>query len=212
MLLLFTFAPVETGVFEAHIQQASDAMAKKDANLVLNHIQMASDAIAKKDANLALSHYLAASELIAHSHAQLFLNIAKLYDYKGELEQAVAFYKSCLALEPNNVIAMRGYADCLIKECKLPDAIAMLEKCVRVAHLNKDATNAYYSSEDLFKLYLKSGQFQKARSMKSIKSWWYDENISGKSILLDIDTGGNGFGDMFQYVRYAKILKEMGAQ
>src|SRR5579872_2842344 len=140
MILLFTSVSVKTDVFE-------------------NHLQMATDARTKKDANLALRHYLAASELTSHSNTQILLNIAQLYEYKGKLEESTDFYKRCLVLEPNNVMAMRGYACCLVKEHKLFDAITIMEKCIRIALLNKDSLNAYYSREDLFKLYLKSGQF-----------------------------------------------------
>jgi tetratricopeptide (TPR) repeat protein len=169
------------------------------------HITYASNAIANKDIEKTIYHYKVASELAGNSSGILLLTIAQLCAHTDDIQEAIKYFQLCLALDSNNSEALFGYAKCLVKKNKLSESINLIEKARSI-----NPTEPSYKSE-LLKLYLLANRMENAEKIMPVNLWWHNKNIAGQSFFLDLSKAGNGFGDIFLYVRYAKILKDAGA-
>lgn len=174
------------------------------AELIQEHLQNAVRAVKEKDAARACNHLLSAYHLDP-TNSTILQQLATIYFLTGNYKQATIYYEQLLHLYPTNLNTCYNLAITHCKMGQFEQAIAYLEK---VADLMPDdgATKG-----NLLKLYLRSKRWKKANQINPSSLWWYDENISGKRIMLDLAKPGNGFGDTFQFVRYAQFLHQAGA-
>ena len=59
---------------------------------------------------------------------------------------------------------------------------------------------------------MRSEQWRQFEPLFPVSLWWYDQNIAGKTVNLELDKAGNGLGDALQFLQYARILNQAGAQ
>jgi tetratricopeptide (TPR) repeat protein len=151
---------------------------------------------------------------LAPNGVQVILNLAAmLFDAKRFVE-AETLYGQALRAEPDSPAAWSNYGvllACLKREDEA-------ENCYRTA-LSLDS--AYLKAHfNLAYILLRQGRLAEGWSCLEAREWytrlesilhfprWRGEPLSGKSILIGCEVG---HGDMIQFCRYARLLKELGA-
>jgi tetratricopeptide (TPR) repeat protein len=135
----------------------------------------------------------------------VLLQLATTYYVLHKYDQATRYYEELLKLNPGNINCRYNCATAYCKVGKFDKAQDHYEQA-----LKRCADDSVKGS--LFKLYLRNRHWKKAAEISPSSLWWYDDNIVGKTILLNIDQPGNGLGDGIQFMRYAQILSQAGAQ
>ena len=65
----------------------------------------------------------------------------------------------------------------------------------------------------LLPLYIRSMDWYYASKLcRTSDLWWYNEDISNQTVLLDLSSQWNGHGDVMQIIRYARHLHTAGAR
>ncbi len=165
--------------------------------------QQAAAAMQKKQPQLAL-HFLHKAEQQTPNDQNVLLQLATTHFVMQAYTTAASYYERALLLTPGHISTHYNCAMTHSKYGNFARAIEQYETVYKKAHSEKVKGH-------LFKLYIRCKQWDKAYSLQPPALWWYNENIYGKTILLDIDKPGNGFGDGIQFIRYAQILKQAGA-
>jgi len=144
-----------------------------------------------------------------------WLNLGHMHNKNGTLTAAINAYKQALEIDPNypNALYNLGYTLRIAK--KIDEALPYLH---RAEQLKADYTDAHIA---LAQSYWAKADYDNAwRYYK--KRWnmfgvdpsnmniplWDGCDLKDKKILLYAE---QGLGDTLQFIRYAKILKEMGA-
>lgn len=143
-------------------------------------------------------HELAPTQDVVISH------LAKLYMGTEQYEQSCAFYEKFIALHPNDGPMLYNLATTYSKIGQFEKAREFFERAYRIEKDDVVRIN-------LVKSYLRDAAWQKARDLFPVHLWWYNENLYGKTVFLDIDRPGNGLGDAIQFIRYARYLHQAGA-
>ena len=129
---------------------------------------------------------------------------------------AVSHFRRALQIAPQDVEALSNLGVMLQKVGQLPEAEQALREAIRIA---PDHVNAHFN---LGLVLLLQGEFRegwqeyewrhriKSRALvEFVQPEWDGSPLHGKTILLRAE---QGFGDTFQFVRYAPLLKAMGAR
>ncbi len=168
-----------------------------------DYTQQAAAAMQKKQPELAL-HFLHKAEQEAPDDLNVLLQLAATHFVMHDHTTAASYFERALAHNPGNITARYN---CATSHCKYGNFARALEQYEIVYRNFKDES----VKGKLFKMYIRCKKWDKACSLQPPQLWWYNENIYGTTILLDIDKPGNGFGDGIQFIRYAQILKQAGA-
>jgi tetratricopeptide (TPR) repeat protein len=174
----------------------------KDLNL-LDEALASHDRAIKINPNFAEAHYNRGNALIA-------LNC---------LDEAIVSYDKAIEINPNYAEAFSNRGLTLSEFNRLDEAIANYDKAIEI---NPTYVQAYYNkSLDL----LRCGDFNNGLNLYEFRwkvkelelrnrsftqpLWLGNENIKDKTILLHAE---QGLGDIIQFCRYAKLVKELGAK
>jgi len=144
------------------------------------------------------------------------LNVAYIYNQKGELDKAIDTYKKVIEIKPNLANAQYNMGYSLKIKGEMKTALQYISKAIELQPDYLDAHIARSQSN------ISLGNFEKGWDEYEWRwglfgidhkqyrnSMWDGSDIKGKTILLRTE---QGLGDTLQFVRYAKILKEMGAK
>ncbi len=147
----------------------------------------------------------------------ILFDLVKVKDLLGEYEQALEL---CILLEdilPDDASILYNIAHILKKLCRLNEALPYYKKALKV---NPDHENAHYGYSQAL---LGSGQWTEEAWREYEWRWinkgqsnypifkgtlWDGCELKGKIIYL---RGEQCIGDQFQFIRYAKLAKKMGA-
>lgn len=148
-----------------------------------------------------------------------YLSRGSAYRSMGKYQEAINDFSSCFIKDPNNERAYSNYGNSL-REFGLPSlAIPFLNKAIElnpndptfklnesVAHLLNSDLISGWKNYDARWFYQSDVSFKP--NMPGIE---YDgsQDINGKIICVYCE---QGFGDSIQFVRYVKILQQMGAK
>ncbi len=125
------------------------------------------------------------------------------YHQKRNYEQACNHYSRALADNPHNITVLYNLSLALTELGKFDESQHALEAIIQQQPLHKDA------KRKLVLHYLRNKEWKKALPLLSVNDyWWYNEDITDKKILIRHD---GGFGDVIQFMRYAKHLHQAGA-
>ncbi|MGA1859692.1 tetratricopeptide repeat-containing glycosyltransferase family protein [Azospirillum sp. 11R-A] len=144
------------------------------------------------------------------------LTLGNLFMFSGDGERARAVYRLALAVEPdvavnhNNLGAVSlslghladaalAYRRALAIDVGRPEYRKNLGTCLLMAGDYANGTVAYEGR-------LEQGVWRK-RNMPGVL--WQGQPLAGKTLLVHFE---QGLGDSFQYIRYAGVLKRMGAR
>jgi len=149
------------------------------------------------------------------NHVGLMIELANTLNILGQYEEALELYLNALEINPNLHVALYNFGFILKKLGRIQESIAIQKKIIEQ---KPDYANAHFS---LSLSYLTLGNFKAgwqeyewrwATYNEKLKKFncpvWNGSNPAGKTILLYAE---QGLGDTFQFIRYAKVLKENGA-
>jgi len=174
-------------------------------------------------ANLArdLEHFEQAAPLFQRAIAlnprnlQLILDAANMFNMIDELDTSIALYRKILDSNPLTLEALYNLGYTLKKKGLITQAIDIYTKIIALrpdyAHPHFSMSLAYLSLGD-FERGWKEYEWRWKAYNETPKQFpqptWRGEDLQGKTILLYAE---QGLGDSFQFIRYAKLLKSMGA-
>jgi hypothetical protein len=148
-------------------------------------------------------------------YAEAHYNLGKVLPDQGKLEEAVACYRRALELKPDYAEAHLNLGNVFTLQRKLDEAVACFG---RALELKPDYADAHLNRAHLWLL---SGDWQ--RGWREYEWRWQTKQLSprhfqqplwdggslvGKTILLHAE---QGLGDTLQFVRYAPLVKGLGA-
>lgn len=178
------------------------------------YIQKAVEAFKAKNKPECISNFRKALAIEPNSFTALF-NLARAYQYDGDIQEAAELYGQCCTLMPSHRDAQLNYARMLLAMGKFDAGQRILEELFSKETPKQDLILA------LSFLALRNGDWDNARELLKIHSdwvqidklWWFNEDISNKTVLMDlkITPGSNGIGDAIQMLQYAEYLKKRGA-
>jgi len=165
----------------------------------------------------ARSRYDAALAIVP-AHAGALVNRGNALLRLNELEAALASYEAALVATPGHpqILTNRGHT--LRRLGRPVEALAEFEQAVAAApefaEAHFEAAMTHLSLGDFktgWKAYewrWKTGAFARQRRPFQQPQWQGNGPVAGKTILLHAE---QGFGDTIQLIRYALLLKQMGA-
>lgn len=151
-----------------------------------------------------------------HQDRSVLLEFANTLNMNNNTDEALAMYKNLAQQTPNNPSVLYNIAYTLKKLGRLEEAFPYYQK---VLTLDPNHSEAHFS---LGLAYLITGDFEhgwpeyewrwkRSHQMERrnlTKPQWDGQDIRGKTILLHAE---QGLGDTLQFVRYGRMLSEMGA-
>lgn len=142
--------------------------------------------------------------------------IANTYNLQGKMEKALLCYEKILEIAPNIREAQYNYAHTLKQMGYIEEAISLYEDIIE---RYPDYASVQFS---LALAYLSVGNFEKGwpkhewrwaaykeSPYKFSQPIWDGSNPAGKTILIYAE---QGLGDTFQFIRYVRLLKKLGAK
>jgi len=162
----------------------------------------------------SLYHYHIAAEL-QPNNSDLLTDYANLLNKINETEQALELYIKVAQLLPVSAPAQYNVGYTFKKLNHLKEALPFYEKAVQLdpnsAFMHFGISLAYLTAgnfKDGWREYEYRWNAHDIPKKEYEKPLWNGEPLYGKTILLYAE---QGLGDNFQFIRYAKIAKEMGA-
>jgi len=154
--------------------------------------------------------------LIALNPAQAWarFQLSIIYIMVGESEAAVKELEKILEEDPNNYRIMHNIAYSLKVAGRVDEAINMYKQAIE---LNPQYEASVYA---LALAYLYKGDFaqgwkqyswrlkKEKRNAEQLRKWIKENKVQNKKIFLMPE---GGLGDTIQFIRYAELLKQMGA-
>lgn len=147
------------------------------------------------------------------NHINLYFELGNTYNLVNRLDESLAIYQDLDRLIPNNPSILYNIGFTLKKLGLLAESIPYYN---RTLELNPDHAEAMFSRG---LAYLVVGDFEKGwhgyewrysrPSQGSLRTYdaprWDGSDLQGKTILIHAE---QGLGDTFQFIRYAKLVKE----
>ena len=162
-------------------------------------------ALQKKDAAAACTALDKAYQLDT-TNINTLSQISSAYFKLGDYKQSAQYYEQLLQYTPNNNQERFNCAITYTKQGEFDKALYHLEQ------LGKKFPDEPHIRGNLLKLYLRKKLWHKAALINKPQLWWYDTNMYGKTVLLELAKPGNGLGDAFMFIRYAQWLHQAGAR
>jgi len=169
-----------------------------------DYTRQASIAIQEKNGDRAISLLTHALQENPNDGTAL-LQMATVQFLTHQYKTAAQYYEKAIELNPSHSNARYN---CATAHSRFGNFSRALELYKQVHEELQDEK----TKGTLFKMYVRCQQWDPAIQLQTPSLWWYDENIFGKTILLDCCKPGNGLGDVIQFIRYAQTLTQAGAR
>lgn len=168
----------------------------------------------------AITYYRKAVNL-QPKNTQVILNLANALNTTGYTEEALEWYFKMLEMLPQNPAILYNIAYTYKKLNRLADAMPYYNQ---VLNLQPDHTEAHFSyglalllagnhNPNNWELGWKEYEWRWKRDQsQTMRSYsqplWNGEPLDGKTFFLWAE---QGLGDTFEFIRYAKVVKDLGA-
>lgn len=145
--------------------------------------------------------------LITHDLALAYINL-------GQTEKARTIYRMLIAQSPDNTHALYNTGYSYVMDGNLDEAIRTYQQVLTINPKHEQAKfalgHAYLRKGDLASAWQQHAWFYKdtGRISDSFATYMASGTFAGKKVLLRPE---GGLGDTIQFIRYAQLLKEMGA-
>jgi tetratricopeptide (TPR) repeat protein len=154
--------------------------------------------------------------------ASLLFDLADTYNLNNQSEEATELYQKILVSAPNNVKALHGMGYSLKKLNRIDEAVTYYK---RILEINPSHIEARFGLGIAFLTagnkhpenwpqgwagYEERWNRQERQPVRRYKQpMWKGSNLTGKTLLIWSE---QGLGDTFEFVRYAQVAKQNGAQ
>ena len=162
----------------------------------------------------SLYHYYRASQHKPES-PDLLTNYANALNKINETKKALEIYKKVVELSPSTASAYYNVGYTLKKLNNIEASLPFFEKAVQLnpesSFMRFGISLAYLTAGDFTRGWKEYEHRWKAHNIPQKQfntPMWTGQSLDGKTILLCTE---QGLGDSFQFIRYAKVVKEMGA-
>jgi tetratricopeptide (TPR) repeat protein len=163
--------------------------------------------------NLAIDHYQQALQL-QPNFVEALVNLGLALKDDSQMDEATVHLQAALELQPQSANAHATLGDVLLDQGDVQAALACFEQALAIEphHLHARYHRGFAQlllgelgqGFDDYTAYLRHG-------LPLSPAQWQDTDLRGQKILLTC-SDELGFGDAIQYVRYAKLLVDRGAQ
>ena len=143
-------------------------------------------------------------------------NVGAFYHEQGNTKAAISHYRQALNLKPDFVDAINNLAHALVDLGKFQEAFTCHSRALELqpdnatAHLELALTLLLFGDfKRGFAEYEWRWRTTQLSPRQFKESVWDGSDLHGKSILLHVE---QGFGDSIQFIRYAPILRSLGAK
>jgi Flp pilus assembly protein TadD len=153
---------------------------------------------------------------IKSDYTEAYNNMAIVQTQQGQYEEAFASYHRAIELKPNYAEAHSNLGIALTEAGRTDEALANYAKALELrehypdAHMNRALTlllvGEFAAGWEEYEWRWKCKDFN-ARNFSQPR--WGGEPLDGRRILLHTE---QGLGDTFQFVRYARLVRERGGQ
>ena len=159
-------------------------------------------------------HHYRHSISLNPDQGEIHLNLGMLLANQKRFEEAEGHYRQAIELIPDSAVAWSNLG--VLQACRKQETEAELSYRIALA-ISPDHRLANFN---LSYLLLRQGRFEEGWRCLEMRDWygqleknipcprWRGESLQGRSLLICFDAG---HGDMIQFCRYAKILKNRGA-
>jgi len=165
----------------------------------------------------AIISYNAAVQ-IKPDYAEAYNNLGNALKEQRQIDEAIKNYTRAIDLKPDCFEAFNNWGNGLKEQRQLSAAIASYEKAIKI---KPDFAEAYWNKSLALLLsgdYINGWKFYEWRWQRDVFAplkrdfpqplWLGTPSLLNKSILL---YGEQGFGDTIQFIRYAKLVSDLGA-
>jgi len=135
---------------------------------------------------------------------EITIQLASIHFFGREYEKAIEYFDHYLARNPHD-------SDFLFYMGSAHNRLGTFDIGSSYFKQAYELSHDELSRVELLKHSLRTQQWTDVKRLLNPKLWWYDENLYGKKILLEVDRSGNGIGDMIFFLRYAQAIKQTGA-
>ncbi len=161
----------------------------------------------QKKQKLAALHYFNLAVAQDPNNLNALFHLGAVHFYANEGDAALPLFKRCYESSKNNQQYLYAYALCA--------------NHLGYHALARDIFEKEYGAEPrkanirtkLLPIYLRDMDWYYALKLCPVHDlWWYNKDLQGKKVVLDLSSEWNGRGDVMLILRYAKHLHQVGAR
>ena len=182
------------------------------------HFNLGNNLHAVGRVNEAVLRYTQAIE-IKPDYADAFINRGNAFKKLNRFQDSLEDYQSAIVVDPFNYEAYLNLGVSYAEVKRIEEAVSCYDNSLTIkpdyieAQWNKSLAlllnGEYISGFRLFESRLKRGKSPLSKRDFQRPMWLGVELLKGKSILLHAE---QGLGDVIQFCRYAKLVKDLGAK
>lgn len=147
---------------------------------------------------------LTKAHVLDPDYDEVTIQLASVYFFSREYQKAIPYFQHYLTRSPHDM-------DMLFYLGSAYNHLGNFAEANKRFKQSYDLSHDEIARIELLKNYIRDADWKQAEQYLTPKLWWYDTNLYGKHVLLDMAQDGNGVGDIIFFLRYAKTLTQAGA-
>ena len=138
------------------------------------------------------------------NYDEITIQIASVYFFSREYQKAIPYFQHYLTRKPYDT-------DMLFYLGSAYNHLGNFARANQQFKQSYDISHDDIARIELLKNHIRDMEWSDAEQYLTPELWWYNSNLYGKRIVLDMAQDGNGIGDIIFFLRYAKTVTQAGA-